>query len=667
MPKNFVSLGDLLPDTDMRCRVKGCKNLWSLQGDEILAALATPAGKLPDRMCSTCFETFKTLKDQEAECAAPDCKNTWTWNRFQQLEAHARGFKSPPKHLCPECTQKKQTIEPREVPCRMKNCTNTWTWSPEKQITWDKESPPQRLCDECYHELQKLKDQEIECRMRGCKRTWTWSRFKQLECSKAGENPAKPPRRLCEDCFAKLQQLEDREITCRIPQCQRTWTYNRFAQLEESLKHGSDGTTPERFCEPCFNFYKKTRERHPRCRIRGCSHTWIYTRDQQLKDWLAGINETPRKLCKSCAAEIKKYPPKEINCSVPGCEGQATCKPEEQLRNAKLRSRHQTQHRCEACEAFLASHKPQILNCRSCGAEIKWSAYEQLLVDRGNFQKPTFCPDCASKELRPDTGPDKPPEEHHFVIRMPQGGKWSADPAIAQWPPHLNHETIDKVREADLRIVALGDDTTCSAENPNQGWPAVLEDNLNRKLADEGLSAVVINAGIPKTTSAQAVKRLPRDVRPFAPHLVLLSFICADSWLKSRHNDDGWHPRLPLEKAETATRNLMRELRKNDTQAIYWTPPPIFPRELAENGDKNRPRGWAEAQQAQRNNVQSQTVRICHEMNIPILDLNARFEVNGTRSARKWMQDWYRPNATGVRNMANWIADYLAQVSQLGL
>ena len=658
--KNLASLGDLLPDTDLRCRVKGCNNLWSLEGEQILDALAAPKGQLPERMCSSCFETFKSLQDQEVQCAKPGCDKTWIWTRFQQLEAHARGFSTPPKRLCGDCEKAKEKIEAREMPCRIKGCDHTWTWSAERQMTWNKDRPPQRLCDRCYSRMRELKDRQVECRMRGCHNTWDWSAYRQVQHEMGGKSLEKPPRRLCGKCFAKLNTLEDQEITCKVPQCNRRWTYNRFAQLENLLKNGAIDPPPERMCNPCFEFYKRTRERQRHCCIRGCHNTWVYTREDQLKNWLAGHGKPVGRMCEECREKLREYQPRPVSCAVPGCEGTWIYQPEDQLRDARLKRVEPAPKRCKDCEEFLSKHNAETLACRSCGKAIIWSAYEQLLVKHGDFEKPSLCPECAGKELTPHTETKTVPEEHHLVVRMPAGGKWGSDPAIAKWPVHLNHDILGKAEQADIRIVAFGDEMTCGNNAHNDSWPFLLEQKLNAELADQGLTVAVIDAGIAGTTSEQGLVRLPRDVWPFKPHLTLLSFTCSDAWISPSQRGDKWHERLPLDKAEKSTAELFHKLTQNTRAVIYWTPPPIFPLELAQPGNNNNhSKSWAEAQQFRRNTIQSTTIRLCHKNNIPVLDLQARFEVNGARSARKWMRDWYLPNNSGNRNIARWIADYL--------
>jgi hypothetical protein len=58
---------------------------------------------------------------------------------------------------------------------------------------------------------------------------------------------------------------------------------------------------------------------------------------------------------------------------------------------------------------------------------------------------------------------------------------------------------------------------------------------------------------------------------------------------------------------------------------------------------------------------------ICKAAGVPVLDVHTRFEVNGTRSAKRWMADWCLHNATGAQNMATWFAEHILRQKLLNL
>ncbi len=664
MTRQLGNLGDFLPDKEMRCRIRGCNNIWTLDGQHALSQMAAAEGA-PERMCEACFERFKTLQDQEVPCANPDCANNWTWNRYQQLESKAQGYDSPPRRFCDQCRQKTQEIEDKDVPCRLRGCSNTWSWSSRQQLSWRGDSPPPRFCESCYQRLNQLQDQEIPCRMKSCPNSWTWNRYQQLQHEKEGKDLDKPPRRMCEACFEKLQGLEDKERPCKVTECSRTWTFSVYAQLENILKNGEDAEPPDRMCEDCFNFYKNRRDVERKCRNRGCPNRWTYTRAWQLHDWLKGRDYAPALMCDECKEKLQGLEERAVECSIPGCDGVWTYTPEDQLKDQCAGRLEPKPHRCHDCEVFLAEHESIAVPCRQCGEPINWSPYEQLLTERGTFVKPEVCAGCAEKELAKRAGPAPPPPEHHHVVRMPAGGKWGSDPKIAAWPPHLDYRAIEKAENADLRIVALGDDLTFSSDSPDTAWPAQLELKLNQKLEEEGLSVAVINAGIPGTTSRQAVKRLPRDVAPFAPHLVIFSFAFGDSYIEPRA-DGSWRERTGAELAEKATEDLCRHLKRLGASLLYWTTNPQFPHDKAENAsDGGDLAQWANEQKARKNRILAHALHVCSTQDVPVIDLRSRFEVNGKKSAQKWMADWYRQNDMGAQNIATWMASYILQKSLL--
>jgi lysophospholipase L1-like esterase len=307
------------------------------------------------------------------------------------------------------------------------------------------------------------------------------------------------------------------------------------------------------------------------------------------------------------------------------------------------------------------------LTCARCGQEYPWSGYEQLLCRLGTFAAPTRCAACAEQELGLQR-PAEPPiqREHHLVIRMPAGGRWNADAATAQWPPHLTADVLTAAAAADLRIVALGDDLTFSAESKDAAWPALLEKRLNEALQTKARVAVV-NAGMPKTTSQHALLRLPRDVEPFAPHLILFSLAFGDSLLEMSTHDKGWRPLIAAEAAVQAMEQLCRKLQRSGARLLYWTPNPILPLDMATPDPAEDRTAWADAQESYHNQMLAHALHVCAANHVPVLDLQSRFEVNGHKSARKWMADWYNHNAAGAQNIANWMAEYILHEKLLPL
>jgi len=396
-----------------------------------------------------------------------------------------------------------------------------------------------------------------------------------------------------------------------------------------------------------------------RCMLSGCSGTWKYTREMLLDDWLHGRARPPRRLCAACEKSVAETNERQVPCIVNGCNGSWTYTALEQVRDARLGKTSPPKRRCPDCERFLAEHPTTTLKCPHCEKDIRWSSYEQLLCERA-FAKPEMCADCAAQKLAVGRRAPKPGDRpHHHVVRMPAAGRWHEDSALSAWPPHLTHDVIDKVEQADLRIVAFGDDLTYSSPNAEEHWPALLEAELN-KLLDGKATVAVVNSGIPRTTSLQAVLRFPRDVKPFAPHLIVFSFTFADALLRTRSDRNGaWKKLVSAEEAEEAMDTLCRKMRSPNTRLLFWTTNPILPHDRSGIDDNPELRSWAAAQETRKRHCLAEQTRICRKHRIPILDLRSRFEVNGAASARLWMLDWYRHNRNGARNIAVWMARHI--------
>jgi lysophospholipase L1-like esterase len=464
---------------------------------------------------------------------------------------------------------------------------------------------------------------------------------------------------MCEECFRLFHDLRDQEIACSTEGCGRTWKFTTYAQLEHLLTNGADAPVPTRLCGKCFGFMQHAHDRQMPCLNRGCPNTWSYTREMQLQDRIHDRVPEPRR-CAMCEQRIAETQDREIPCSVAGCTNAWNYSAEEQVRDACNGRTTPPEKRCRACEEFLASHEAQSVPCPHCGRQIAWSAYEQLLCERGTFVRPSMCVDCAEQQMAiREPVETEQQHAHHHVVRMPSSGRWHADPATTDWPPHLTHDIIAEVELADVRIVALGDDLTYSSEDRDSSWPKLLQEALTRLL--DGRSVSVVNAGMPGTTTAQAVVRFARDVQPFAPHLTLVSFCFRDSFI--RPGTEGEAQTGRAEEAVAAMHKLCGLLRRRTPgKAMYWVPNPSYPHDADVRGFSA---SWANAQEAARRQLMVQEGHVCQEYGIPVLDLRSRFEVNGKKSALKWMCDWFRHNETGARNIATWMAQYIVRENLL--
>ena len=85
------------------------------------------------------------------------------------------------------------------------------------------------------------------------------------------------------------------------------------------------------------------------------------------------------------------------------------------------------------------------------------------------------------------------------------------------------------MEEAAIRIVCFGDEMTSCGNDLAKSWPALLEKRLQERYGQEYGKLAVLNAGIPGCTTRLGCRRFARDVLPFEPHLLIVSFAFSDA------------------------------------------------------------------------------------------------------------------------------------------
>lgn len=141
--------------------------------------------------------------------------------------------------------------------------------------------------------------------------------------------------------------------------------------------------------------------------------------------------------------------------------------------------------------------------------------------------------------------------------------------AFVRWR-YVNRSLADpKAEVADpASIVAFGDSTT-APRGPLHVYPELLEGDLKKA----GISARVINAGVPGNTTALARQRFEKDVLAHKPSITIISFGINDAAI------DVWKgetkPRVPLEEYEANLRHFIEELRKIGSTVVFFTPNPL--------------------------------------------------------------------------------------------
>lgn len=350
-------------DREMPCRVAGCPNTWTWFGTQQIRSLGKPA---PKRMCAEHLAEFEGIEDRQMPCRNNWCPNTWLWTRAAQLYQRERQEKlKPPHRLCDQCFDAEKSTEDREIACKIPECKHTWTWSRDAQLrhrAWVGRQHAKLEAEE--HESEEA-EHEVAASDSSSTETETETEAEasaEMDASEpavddgelAGDEPAEaeaeadhaesepeqveadagpdeqdkqdrpgkkrrrkrrrsrkihdgPPEKLCERCFARLGHLEPIEIPCKVHGCTNTWTWERDGQLRAwAALDGQENVTelpqpPRRMCNSCFDFVRHHSDREVVCGRPGCGKTWTYKTGAQMQDFLAGRTQDPIRLCEECS------------------------------------------------------------------------------------------------------------------------------------------------------------------------------------------------------------------------------------------------------------------------------------------------------------------------------------------------------------------------------
>jgi len=361
----------------MPCRVAGCPKTWTWFGTQQIRSLGKPA---PKRMCAEHLAEFEGIDDRQMPCRNSWCPNTWLWTRAAQLYQRERQEKlKPPSRLCDQCFDAEKSTEDREVACKISDCKHTWTWTREAQLrhrAWvgrqqakleaedsedgeleaSSDAAPASEIEAAASEVEASgseveasgseaeaitseprveESEQAEPEQSDADEQQTEADEQQAEADEQAEpteadagtdepdRPGKkrrrkrrrnkrkihdgPPEKLCERCFARLGHLEPIEIPCKVHGCTNTWMWERDGQLRAwAALDGQENVTelpqpPRRMCNSCFEFVRHHADREVACGRPGCDRTWMYKTGAQLQDFLAGRTQDPIRLCEECS------------------------------------------------------------------------------------------------------------------------------------------------------------------------------------------------------------------------------------------------------------------------------------------------------------------------------------------------------------------------------
>lgn len=185
--------------------------------------------------------------------------------------------------------------------------------------------------------------------------------------------------------------------------------------------------------------------------------------------------------------------------------------------------------------------------------------------------------------------------------------------------------------EERLTIVALGDSTTAWRDTVERVWAA----RLPELLAERGVPAWVVNAGVPGDTSRGALARLERDVLVHRPDLVVVQFGL---------NDATGGPRVPAgEFAENLAR-LAAAIRDRGALPVLMTPNPGGDAELGP---------WLAVVR-----------ELAARAELPLVDVHALLAAEPDPAT--WRLDDWHPDDTGHARIAAALADAIAALVETG-
>jgi len=297
----------------------------------------------------------------------------------------------------------------RSNPCSVRGCSRTWLQMTGRvaklggRAGASDADPTSAMCEPCREKFPKLVDAVRPCDRAGCEHTWSWTVREQIEAF-ATNRPA--PQRLCPDCESRLSTLADREIACSVEGCQRQAIFTRRAQLIAGGSEAEPAPAPSMMCAPCANVYEKIKDRPITCGIQGCKQKWSWSRDEQIRDYAAGLpNEPPRRLCDACRTVFGAIADREVRCRTSGCKNTWTWPRETQLSSAVAgKPLPKAPHRmCQRCIDVYSATRDVERPCRRPGCKRTWTDKRGAQLARAVRGKtgdpyPHYCTECE-KEL----------------------------------------------------------------------------------------------------------------------------------------------------------------------------------------------------------------------------------------------------------------------------
>lgn len=203
--------------------------------------------------------------------------------------------------------------------------------------------------------------------------------------------------------FATLRDaLVGREVPCRMRGCTRTWLWRK----EDQFKAGSGGKPslepPKRMCDPCAERAAAAADRDVACSKPGCEGSWRWSKFAQVEAWLrAGEKEPPepRGLCDGCRSQLEAQEDRAVPCRVRGCTNTWLWPARQQLLAGP--DAPPPERMCERCEGVFRGLRNRDVPCKIRGCKRAWiySKWSQLeAIAAGRKDDPArMCDPCAAR------------------------------------------------------------------------------------------------------------------------------------------------------------------------------------------------------------------------------------------------------------------------------
>ena len=203
------------------------------------------------------------------------------------------------------------------------------------------------------------------------------------------------------------------------------------------------------------------------------------------------------------------------------------------------------------------------------------------------------------------------------------------------------------------RIVVLGDSITKgvrSGVTAEQTFGALLQQDLK----NAGLNVEVLNQGIGGERTDQALKRLPQDILPLRPAIVVVMYGTNDSYVDIGQSQT----RISAQQFEDNLQAIIQSLRSQQIKVVLMTEPRW--------GKTANPNGAAEHPNVKLEQFLERTRSVARKQQLPLVDHFQHWtiaEQQGT-DIGTWTTDQCHPNPAGHRQLADQLTPVIQKLLQ---